>query len=174
MNSYSHACPIPGRQARLPSDAANWAPLESATSAECSCLFTPLDWNMRITLVYPLWNASLANTPKDRTPSLMLKYKTHLHPLESQYLTGSSISVYHKRKDLSPLGSINRPFIVQTSLAAYRKLLAPSSFFRWHFDLPLILGRKFGEEKKDEVVYIHLPPVLSHIRKKWTFSGGHW
>lgn len=144
MNTYSHMCPIPGRQARLPSYASNWVLLktdpESATCAECSCLFTPLHRNTRITLVYPLWNARLANIPKDRTQSLMIRYKTYFHPPGSKYLMGSSISVYHKKFDLSPVGSINRTFIVQTSLTACRKLLVPSSFFRWHFELSLLWG----------------------------------
>lgn len=134
MNTYSHACPVPGRQARLPSYASNWAVLEthpeSVTFAEYSCLFTQLDWNMRINLAYPLRNAGLANIPKDRTQSLMIRYKTYLHPPGSKYLTGSSISVYHKKFYLGPVGLINRTFIVQTSSNAYRKLLASSSFFR--------------------------------------------
>lgn len=134
MTIHSHARPVPGRQARLPSHVSNWALLEtdpeSATLAEWSCLSTPLDWNRRITSVYPLQNAGLANIPKDRTQSLIIRYKTYLHPPGSKYLTGSSISVYHKKFDLSPAGSINRTCIVQTSLTASRKQLAPSSFFR--------------------------------------------
>lgn len=103
MNTHSQDCPIPGRQARLPSYASNWALLEthpdSAAFADCSCWFTPLDWNMRITSAHPWWNAGLASRLKDGTQSLMISYKTYLHPPGSKYLTGSSISVYHKKKN---------------------------------------------------------------------------
>lgn len=107
MNTHSQACPIPGRQARLPSYASNWALLEthpdSATFADCSSLLTPLDWNMRIILVHPLWNAGLASRLKDGTQSLIISYKTYHCPPGSKYLTGSSISAYHKKNLISAL-----------------------------------------------------------------------